>query len=263
MNIQGFENYIDIDSSRFNTPTLEALNYYAERYMLTVPFENIDVQNGVPISVDLDHLYSKIVEHQRGGFCYEMNTIFRAYLLEQGFDAQIMSATIHKPDGNLVKEGSHVTLVVTIDDVYYVSDVGYGDLPLHAIPITLPDESHPIDDVSGQFRAIFKDKDQTKFYVQKLKDDEWVTMYEAIFENREIHDFDDMIDYNQYSPDSIFVKQVLVTQPQSFGRATMSTDHLTLSKQSGKEKYDVTPENYRHYLKNYFNLDVEVKPLEQ
>ena len=38
--------------------------------------------------------------------------------------------------------------------------------------------------------------------------------------------------------------------------------HLTLSKQDGKDKYDVTSDNYRNILKEYFNLDVKIKPLE-
>ena len=59
-----------------------------------------------------------------------------------------------------------------------------------------------------------------------------------------------MIQYNSQHPDSIFVQQLIVTQPQSYGRATMSLQHLTLSKQDGKDKYDVTSDNYRNILKN-------------
>lgn len=39
MNIAKLENYLQIDSSRYNRPSIEALNYYATRFMLTVPFE--------------------------------------------------------------------------------------------------------------------------------------------------------------------------------------------------------------------------------
>lgn len=45
--------------------------------MLTVPFENIDVQNGKPISVDIDALFNKIVHDKRGGFCYELNSFLK------------------------------------------------------------------------------------------------------------------------------------------------------------------------------------------
>ena len=56
MNIEGLEKYLNIDPNKYNEPSLEALNYYLKRYMLTVPFENIDVQNGVRISVEVDDI---------------------------------------------------------------------------------------------------------------------------------------------------------------------------------------------------------------
>ncbi|WP_180552318.1 arylamine N-acetyltransferase, partial [Staphylococcus haemolyticus] len=77
-----------------------------------------------------------------------------------------------------------------------------------------------------------------------------------------VEDFADMIQYNSEHPDSIFVQQLIVTQTQSFGRATMSLQHLTLSKQDPQDKYDVTSDNYRALLKEYFNLDVKLKPLD-
>ena len=44
MDIQAIEHYLNIDASKYNEPSLEALNYYIKRYMLTVPFENINVK---------------------------------------------------------------------------------------------------------------------------------------------------------------------------------------------------------------------------
>ena len=84
MDIQAIEHYLNIDASKYNEPSLEALNYYIKRYMLTVPFENINVQNGVPISVEINDLYDKLINQQRGGFCYEMNHFFGTYLEEKG-----------------------------------------------------------------------------------------------------------------------------------------------------------------------------------
>lgn len=50
--------------------------------------------------------------------------------------------------------------------------------------------------------------------------------------------------------------------PKSYGRATMSQNNLTLTKQRDKEKYDMTSENYRQFLKEEFNLDVKINRLE-
>lgn len=260
MNIEDLENYLNIDPNKYNEPSLEALNYYLKRYMLTVPFENIDVQNGVRISVEVDDIYEKIVNHQRGGFCYEMNHFFKAYLEAKGFTANMVSATIHTPGGGRSLKGSHMSLIVPIDGVNYVADVGYGDLPISAMPIIDQDSDAIIEDINGEYRAIYVD--DHLFYIQKWKDNEWDTEYEAELEPRDIHDFDYNIEYNQINPNSTFVKRLLVTMPKSYGRATMSQNNLTLTKQRDKEKYDVTSENYRQFLKEEFNLDVKINRLE-
>ena len=80
MDIKAIEDYLNIESQRYPQPTLDALNYYMERFMLIVPFENISVQNKEKISVDLDYLFNKFIYQHRGGFCYEMNHFFGSYL---------------------------------------------------------------------------------------------------------------------------------------------------------------------------------------
>ncbi|MFC0138344.1 arylamine N-acetyltransferase [Staphylococcus petrasii] len=261
MDIQAIEHYLDIDSSQYNEPTVEALDYYIKQYMMTVPFENINVQNGVPISVEIEDLFDKIINQHRGGFCYEMNHFFGTYLEEKGFTVYRMPATIHQPDGHTSPHGSHMSLVVSIDDINYVADVGFGDLPLQSLRIGTLDPTHPVMDLTGQFRAISENEDT--YSVQKPENEQWVTRYVAEIKPQNIHDFDPMIEYNSKNPESIFVKQLIITKPQLFGRATMSSNHLTLSKQDNKEKIDVTSDNYRDILKKYFNLDVKIKPLEQ
>lgn len=253
MNIAKLEDYLQIEPTRYDQPSIEALNYYATRFMLTVPFENIDVQNGKPISVDIDALFNKIVHDKRGGFCYELNTFFKAYLQQKGFNPELMSATIHTPGGGRSQNGSHASLVVSINNVFYVTDVGFGDLPLNAIPIT---------DISGTFRAIFNSEDKDIFYVQKYENNHWHTKYEAEFKAREIEEFDQNIEYNQTHPDSVFVKHLLITMPQSFGRATMSENHLTLTKDGTPEKLAITKDNYKQFLTTYFGLNVTISRLE-
>lgn len=262
MNIAKLEDYLEIDSNHYDEPSVEALNYYATRFMLTVPFENIDVQNGKPISIDIDALFNKIVHDKRGGFCYELNSFFKAYLLQKGFNPQLMSATIHTPNGGRSLNGSHASLVVPINNVFYVTDVGFGDLPLHAMPITSSNQTQPVTDISGTFRAIFENEHRELFYVQKFENDSWNTKYEAEFKPKQIEDFNSNIEYNQTNPDSIFVKHLLITMPQSFGRATMSENHLTLTRNGTSEKFDITKDNYKHFLEKYFGLNVTINRIE-
>ncbi|MEX5652362.1 arylamine N-acetyltransferase [Staphylococcus cohnii species complex 1658] len=262
MNVKGLENHLKIDAREFETPTLEALNYYIEHYMLTVPFENIDVQNKVKISVAVDDIYDKIVRQNRGGYCYEMNHLFQSYLNKKGFDARIVSATIHTPGGGRSQRGSHVSLLVCIDGVDYVADVGFGDLPIHVMPITSAENTNIIEDKSGTFRAIFQNEQHDSFFVQKWEGNQWHTKYEAGLSGKRIQDFAENIEYNQTNPNSIFVKRLIITMPKSYGRVTMSQNYLTITKGDKKEKTEITAQNYRSILKKYFNLDVTIQRLE-
>ncbi|WRN52721.1 hypothetical protein UM764_01725 [Staphylococcus aureus] len=47
INFEGLEQYLNGDNTRYNTLSLETLNYYLKQYVLTVPFKNMDVQNGM------------------------------------------------------------------------------------------------------------------------------------------------------------------------------------------------------------------------
>src|SRR2546428_5323302 len=50
-------------------------------HQTAVPFENLSIHLGEPISLGEDDLIAKIVTRRRGGFCYELNGAF-ALLLE-------------------------------------------------------------------------------------------------------------------------------------------------------------------------------------
>ncbi|MGV3244983.1 arylamine N-acetyltransferase [Staphylococcus sp. 11261D007BR] len=264
MDFKDFEAYLKIDPTRYDKPTLEALSYYVERFMVTVPFENINVQNGVPISLKIEDNYDKVVNQHRGGFCYELNPLFQAYLLDKGFDATLTGGTIHTPDGGFSNDEAHALVYVTIDGTRYIADVAFGDLPLMAFPITQEDNAQPVEDITGRFRAIYRDDKEDYFYVQKEVDGEWDTQYEAVVEPKTIADFEWHAEYHQTHPESFFVNLLIISRPQPFGRASLSQNNLTLTdnKKQTKEKFTVTPENYRDYLKHYFDLDVTIDRLE-
>ena len=50
-----------------------------------IPYENLDIIRGIPLSLDVDDLYKKIVEEGKGGFCFELNGLFAWLLRELGY----------------------------------------------------------------------------------------------------------------------------------------------------------------------------------
>ncbi|MBI5975727.1 arylamine N-acetyltransferase family protein [Staphylococcus canis] len=259
MDFTQFEKRLNLHDTAHEGLTVEVLNQYMRQFMLNIPFEAIDVQNQVPISRQPEAIFEKIVTQHRGGFCYEMNGLFKAYLDDKGFQTSVIAGTVHQANGARTKRGAHMALLVHFDDDVYVADVGFGDLPMQAMPIT-EDGSRVVHDVNGDYRAVLND---TLIDVQKYIDGTWTTMYDALYQDQPFEYFNEMLDYNQYDPEAVFVQHLLITKPTVDGRVTMSENHLTIQKQGKKEKIDVTPDNYRALLKKYFGLDVRIERLEK
>ncbi|WP_414044380.1 arylamine N-acetyltransferase family protein [Macrococcus animalis] len=264
------DQYINLDD-QFNYDSENEIKYklkvsYLDKlmkyFMYKVPFENISVQNKVPIDLTLDGLYQKIITEHRGGYCYELNTFFKHYLIKKGFEAYNVSATIITPKGRS-REDSHMSTIVCINHEYYIADVGFGDLPVSAIPISTAND-HDIklvNDINGKYRAIQVSDDS--ILVQKEVENHFETLYESTFKPKVIHYFKSSIEYNQVNPESIFVRQLLVTMPKPFGRVTMTHNNLTLSKAEMKNIVPVTRDNYQQLLNECFGINIKINRLEK
>ena len=68
------------------TPDLKAdgdlLRKLQFAHTTTVPYENLDILRGIPISLKIDDIYEKVVVRGRGGYCFELNALF-GWLLRQ------------------------------------------------------------------------------------------------------------------------------------------------------------------------------------
>lgn len=65
------------------------------KHLIAVPFENLDIRQGIRIALDERRFYEKIVCRRRGGFCYELNGLFRRLLAELGFSVSIASGRVY------------------------------------------------------------------------------------------------------------------------------------------------------------------------
>lgn len=115
---------------------LETLNRLLYAQLTHIPFDSLDVWGaGSCPSLVLDDLYQKIVLQKRGGYCFELNTLFRALLNALGFDAYQCAAYILHADGTMTPP-SHNIIVCTIGGQKYYLDVGYGGpVPFHALEL--------------------------------------------------------------------------------------------------------------------------------
>ena len=76
--------------------TLETLAGLHKAHLLTIPYENLDIHLGRPLSLDPSAIFARLVEARRGGWCYEMNGLFGCVLASMGFDVRFVSGAVDR-----------------------------------------------------------------------------------------------------------------------------------------------------------------------
>nr|XP_009862490.1 arylamine N-acetyltransferase, pineal gland isozyme NAT-3 [Ciona intestinalis] len=106
-------------------PTSSNLRKICVAHMLAVPYENLDVFGGPPITIDLPKLFEKIVKQRRGGFNFELNRMFCWLLQNLGYQVSLYKADVY----NMKLDAFTYTqpaLVVTVDDgSKYFTDIAF------------------------------------------------------------------------------------------------------------------------------------------
>ena len=104
--------------------TLEGLARIQLAHKIAVPFENLDIVAGRPLSLDLNHLYDTIVVRRQGGVCAELNTLYNWLLYSLGFRVVSYNARMLSPDTYLFRR--HRILAVELEGKTYTTDVGFA-----------------------------------------------------------------------------------------------------------------------------------------
>ena len=131
------ENYLKrLEYTGQVSPKLDVLNQLLFAQLTHIPFDSIDVwATGACPSLVLNDIYEKIVLNGRGGYCFELNTLFRSLLNATGFDAYQVAACILNPDG-APQPPAHNVILCNLDHTKYFFDVGYGGpVPYRALEL--------------------------------------------------------------------------------------------------------------------------------
>lgn len=248
---------------------LQRINYTGERtatvgtlhtlhlaHLQSVPFENLDIHLGNPITLQLSNLFAKIVERRRGGFCYELNGLFAWLLQELGFEVTLLSASDAQDEGGYGPEFDHLTLRVTCPadpsqpDIPWLADVGWGDsfhLPLR---LDKPREVQP----EGLRAYRLDQKGDYLMLWQRNYNGRWRQQYRFTLQHRQLADFAPMCRYHQTSPESHFTRGRICTQATANGRTSLDDDRLIITENGRRRERPVDREEYRRILENQFGV---------
>ncbi|MCI9596757.1 MAG: arylamine N-acetyltransferase [Firmicutes bacterium] len=90
-----------------------------------IPFENLDIMAGVPISLERDALFEKIIRRKRGGVCSELNMLYNWFLESLNFQVTSYVSRIIA-ESRPLQAASHRVIVVAEDGESYLTDVGFN-----------------------------------------------------------------------------------------------------------------------------------------
>lgn len=232
------------------TPTARTLRDLQVAHLLSVPFENLSIHNGETIVLDDQALFTKIVEHRRGGFCYEVNGLFAALLRALGFEVSMLAAEVANAAGEFGPPFDHMTLMVTLDQ-RWLADVGFGDSFVE--PLLIDERGEQVQE-TGTYQIV--PAGEYLVLNHSKGDDEWRPQYRFTLEPHEFAAYDAMCRYHQTSPDSHFTRGRICSRATRDGRVTLSEMRLitTVRPAQRDERLLESPEEYERVLLQQFGI---------
>lgn len=186
-------------------------------HCVTVPYENLDIFRGVPLSLKTEDLYRKVVENHRGGYCFELNGLFAWLLRELGYQVEEFGSRYLRGEA-AIPFRRHRTLGVTdCAGKRWLVDVGIGDKAPRE-PILM--EEALVQEQCGETYRLDKD-DFLGWVLSDLHHGKWRQFYSFTEEQQLPVDYEPASFWCEKHPDSPFIPQEMFSLKTADGRITL------------------------------------------
>lgn len=223
--------------------TADVLHALADAHVRSIPFENLDVLLGVPIRLDEEATFDKLVRRRRGGYCFEQNGLFLRVLEALGFKATPLGARVRidRPRHEIPPR-THMFLLVEIEGESWIADVGIGGLSLtSAIRLELdreqptPHETRRIIREDGRYFHQVRFGERRKQPHDNEGQDEWKDVCEFTLDPMPLIDRELANWYTSAHPQSHFKRRLMVARADRAGaRLTLLDRELKLRRSDGQ-----------------------------
>ena len=230
----------------------ESLSRLQTQHLRTVPYENLDIMRDIPLSLEIEDMYEKIVVRHRGGYCFELNGLFAWLLRELGFSVVEYMARYLRDEPEIPMR-RHRVLKVSCGDEDFLCDVGVGAV----IPrIPLP---YVMDKVSEQGAERYKLGREPflgiVLYEWKQRAKEWQKLYSFTEEEQLNIDYIMPSFYCEKHPESYFRSMDMVHLFTEDGRKTVAGREFKIFSAAGVEvMVPGSEEIYEELLAQHFKI---------
>lgn len=233
-------------------PDLATLRSLHQAHACTIPFENLDVQMGLPIRLDLASLQDKLVRRHRGGYCFEQNSLFLAVLRRGGFEVIPCEARVRLGATSLLPR-THMLLLVRLEGLQWLCDVGFGgEGLLHPVP--LDGQAHL--QFLSTFRVVEAAGAEGLCVLQSLRHGAWEDLYAFRPEERFPVDFEMANHYTSTHPESRFVTTLTAQLAGTEIRRILRNRAYAEIRGEAVEGRELAPEEVIPTLRDVFGIDV-------
>ena len=242
-----------IDLDRSIALSEESLAAVHRAQTFSIPFENFDIHLGRGVSLEPEVLFDKLVNHQRGGYCFELNSLFGMALDAFGFTRRPLLARSQRRGAPTSR--THMLNLVSIGGREWIADPGFGPIQLRT---PLPLELDRIETQDGvDFRIVNGEK--FGMMLQYREGGDWRNWYSFDME----HVFPVDIEMGNYftstHPDIYFTQVRVAVRTVPFGKTTLM-DFLLRNYAGGQvEEIIIDPgPPYLEALKEHFGIVIDV-----
>jgi arylamine N-acetyltransferase len=234
--------------------TASTLAELQECHLHSVPYENLDIMNHIPLSLEIQDLFDKIVVRGRGGFCFELNALFGWLLRELGYSVADYMARFWRDEPNPPPKRRHQILKVEVGDAFFLCDVGVGGIvPRRPIQIMEGLEQQQGDECYRLERDPYYG-----WMLCELKYGQWIRIYSFTEEPQLPKDFIMASYWCEHSTDSIFTKYAMLAIRTLKGRNTVAGEEFRIFTLDAVHSFiPGSNEEYKAALRTYFRIVVE------
>ncbi len=237
-------------------PDLETLQLLHKNHLFNIPFENLDIHSGRKIILEKKELLDKIVNGERGGFCYELNGAFYELLISIGYKVKRISAGVANKDGTFGSDFDHMALIVNLNGEECLVDVGFGDSFLLPLKFKIDEIQKDVWD----FFKISKSEDGNYYILSRSSTgNEFISQYKFGLKPRKLNEYQQMCNYHQTSPESHFTQKIICSKATKSGRISLSDLKFIITKNGIKTEKEISEKEYKIFLQKHFNITLKNK----
>ena len=230
----------------------DSLERLHRAHVYSVPFENFDIHLGRGITLEPAALFRKIVQHKRGGYCFELNGLFLLLLRAMGFQAVPLLARVQTRENPTARH--HQLALVKINGREWLADVGFGGNGMRSsIPLEL-DVCRMQDGI--KYRLLDRPPWGTMLQVEEAG--VWQNMYS--FDREYVHpaDIESANHYTSTAPGSFFTWIRVASLPNPEGRVSLVDFDLSIKTNENTESITLQPgQTYLDIVREYFGISIE------